>query len=179
MSSPEKIRLHAVKPHWPQAWICVGLVALTAGFTAMADGIQSWSVVGVYLIAVISLFLSVQPWRSFLELTPDGFRTVRGVQSTLVRWRDVGDLRPVLAPSGQYGGVAFSAARQIHGVLGWARTAGGVNGTLNGALYGVSDGRLYQVMYNLRSRAACGGAGPAARVDAAALTRESVGVGEG
>lgn len=178
MSSPEKIRLHAVKPHWPQAWICVGLIALTACFTAMADGIQSWSVLGVYLIAAVSLFLSVQPWRSFLELTPDGFRTVWGVQSTFVRWRDVGSLRPVLAPNGQYGGVAFSAARQIQGVLGWRRASGAVTGTLSGALYGVSDGRLYQLMYDLRSRAAYGGTGSAARADAAALTRESVGVGE-
>nr|ART35862.1 B314 [uncultured bacterium] len=145
----------------------------------MADGIQSWSVLGVYLIAAVSLFLSAQPWRSFLELTPDGFRSVWGVQSTFVRWRDVGGLRPVLAPSGQYGGVAFSASRQIQDILGWRRTVGGVNGTLNGALYGVSDGKLYQLMYNLRSRAVYGGTGSEAQADSAATTRASLEVGEG
>jgi hypothetical protein len=179
MSSPEKIRLHAVKPHWPQAWICVGLIALTAFFTAMADGIQSWSVLGVYLIAAVSLFLSVQPWRSFLELTPDGFRSVWGVQSTFVRWRDVGGLRPVLAPSGQYGGVAFSAARQTQDILGWRRTIGGVNGTLTGALYGISDGKLYQLMYDLRARAIYGRPDAEVQVASGSLAKDTVEVAEG
>jgi hypothetical protein len=178
MSSPEKIRLHVVKPHWPHAWICVGLIALTACFAAMADGIQSWSVVGVYLIAAVSLFLSAQPWRSFLELTPDGFRTVWGVQSTVVRWRDIGDLRPVLAPSGHYGGVAFSATRQIQDVLGWRRTTGGITGTLNGGLYGVSDGKLYQLMYDLRSRAISSPPDAEARTTSGALAKSTVEIGE-
>lgn len=157
MHSSDAIRLRAIRPQWPHAWVCIGLIVATAVFTAMADGIQSWSVFGVYVIAAVCLFLAVQPWRSFLELGADGFRVVRGVQSTVIRWRDLGDLCPVLAPGGQYGGVAFSAACRSVNILGLRREiAGGISDTLNGARYGISDGRLFQLMYDLRMRAACG-----------------------
>ena len=156
MSSLNRFRFRAAKPNWPYAWVSIGLVALIACFFAMADGIRSLSVVIVYGIAAISLFLSFQPWRSFLDLDQRGFRVAWGAQSTFVRWRDVTALRPILNHSGRYGGVAFTASAQSHSLLGLShRRRKTVSGTIDGRIYGISDGQLYQLMNHLRGRAAC------------------------
>lgn len=151
-----RFRFRAAKPHWPYAWVSIGLVAIIACFFAMADGIRSLSVVIVYGIAAISLFLSFQPWRSFLELDPRGFRVAWGAQSTFIRWRDVTALRPILNHSGRWGGVSFTASAQSHSLLGLGfRRRVTVSGTIDGRIYGISDGQLFQLMNHLRGRAAC------------------------
>jgi len=151
-----RFRFRAAKPHWPYAWVSIGLIAIIACFFAVADGIRSLSVVIVYGIAAASLFLSFQPWRSFLELDQRGFRVAWGAQSTFIRWRDVTALRPILNPCGRYGGVTFTAAAQSHSLLGLAiRRRKPVSGTIDGRIYGISDGQLYQLMTHLRGRSAC------------------------
>jgi hypothetical protein len=156
MSTLNRFRFRATKPHWQHAWVTIGLVAIIACFVAIADGIRSLSVVIVYGIAAISLFLSFQPWRSYLELDQRGFRVAWGAQSTFIRWRDVTTLRPILNPSGRYGGVAFTAAAQAHSMLGMSfRRRKTVSGTIDGRIYGISDGQLYQLMTHLRGRTAC------------------------
>lgn len=155
-SLSNRFRFRAAKPNWPYAWVSIGLVAIIACFVAIADGIRSLSVVIVYGIAAISLFLSFQPWRSFLELDHRGFRIAWGAQSTFVRWRDVTTMRPILNPCGRYDGVTFTAVAQSHSLLGLSiRRRKPVSGTIDGSVYGISDGQLYQLMSYLRGGATC------------------------
>jgi hypothetical protein len=156
MSSLSRFRFRATKPHWPHAWVSIGLVAVIACFVAMADGIRNWSVLVVYGIAAVSLFLSIQPWRSYLELDQRGFRIAWGAQSTYIRWCDVTALRPVLQHTGRYGGVAFTATLRSHSILGFFfNRRATVSGTIDGQDYGISDGQLYQLMAHLRANAEC------------------------
>lgn len=152
MTTVKKLRFRAVRPHWPQAWVTLGLAAITAGFVAVADGIQNWSVFVVYGIAAVSLFLSIQPWRSFLELDHRGFRLAWGAQCTAIRWCDVTSLRPVPQQGSRYGGVAFTAEARTHSLLGLLgmRRKMVVSGTIDAMYYGINDGQLYQLMTHLR-----------------------------
>lgn len=154
-SLSNRFRFRTAKSNWPYAWVSIGLIAIIACFVAAADGIRSLSVVIVYGIAAGSLFLSFQPWRSFLELDHRGFRIAWGAQSTVVRWRDVTVIRPILNPCGRYDGVTVTAVAQSHSLLGLAiRRRKPVTVTIDGGVYGISDGQLYQLMSYLRGGAA-------------------------
>lgn len=154
-SLSNRFRFRTAKSNWPYAWVSIGLIAIIACFVAVADGIRSLSVVIVYGIAAASLFLSFQPWRSFLELDHRGFRIAWGAQSTFVRWRDVTTMRPILNPCGRYDGVTVTATAQSHSLLGLAiRRRKTVTVTIDGGVYGISDGQLYQLMSYLRGGAA-------------------------
>lgn len=131
----------------------VGLIVAFACFIALADGLQNWSGLVMYGIAALAIFLSMQPWRSFLELDHHGFRVVWGAQSTIVRWCDVTGLRPAQQHCGRYGGVAFTAEVRPRRLLGLfrPRRGGVISGTIDARLYGISDGQLFQLMTHLRA----------------------------
>ena len=152
MTSLEKFHFPAIHAYRTHAWIMVGLIAVFAALMVAADGVENWTGLVIYGISALVLFLSLQPWRSYLELDHHGFRVVRGAQSTIVRWRDVTGLRPAQQQAGRNGGVAYTVEVQpdkLFGVIPIARR-GVVAGIINAKLYGISDGQLYQLMIHLR-----------------------------
>ena len=62
MSTLNRFRFRATKPHWQHAWVTIGLVAIIACFVAIADGIRSLSVVIVYGIGLTVWFFYSTYW---------------------------------------------------------------------------------------------------------------------
>lgn len=152
MNSLERFHFPAIRAYRTHAWIMVGLIAVFAALMVIADGVENWTGLVIYGVSAVVLFLSLQPWRSYLELDHHGFRVVRGAQTTIIRWRDVKGLRPAQQQAGRNGGVAYTVEVQPHKLFGVIRIGRrGVNsGTINAKLYGISDGQLYQLMIHLR-----------------------------
>ena len=152
MTSLERFHFSAIRPYHTHAWIMVGLIAAFAALMVLTDGVENWTGLVIYGVSAVVLFLSLQPWRSYLELDHHGFRVVRGAQSTIIHWHDVTGLRPAQQQAGRNGGVAYTVEMHPHKLFGVIRIGRrGVNsGTINAKLYGISDGQLYQLMIHLR-----------------------------
>ena len=152
MTSLEKFHFPAIRAYHTHAWIMAGLIAAFAVLMVIANGVENWTGLVIYGVSALVLFLSLQPWRSYLELDHHGFRIVRGAQSTIIPWRDVTGLRPAQQQAGRNGGVAYTVEMHPHKLFGVIRIGRrGVNsGTINAKLYGISDGQLYQLMIHLR-----------------------------
>ena len=131
----------------------VGLIVVVACLIALADGLENWMGLVTYGVAAFAILLSMQPWRSFLDLDEHGFRVVSGAQSTFIRWCDVTALRPAQHNIGCYGGVSFSAQVQPPRLFSKFRSRKPIviSGTIDARLYGISDGQLYQLMMHLRA----------------------------
>lgn len=153
MATLEKFHFRATKAHWPHASAMVGLIVVVACLIALADGLQNWTGLVTYGVAAFAILLSMQPWRSFLDLDQHGFRVVSGAQSTFIQWCEVTALRPAQHNSDCYGGVSFTAQVQPPRLFSKFRSRKPIviSGTIDARLYGISDGQLYQLMMHLRA----------------------------
>lgn len=140
-----------------EAWLCISVMTFLVSIMVMQGGIQSWSVLALFVIAAVCLFRSMQPQRTYLELSGEGFAVVWGLHSSFTRWDDLAELR-LVAPDDRACGVAISTIARTHDFLGcWQRNSVAPFAvTLRGADYGTSDWRLYQLMTNFRRRALSG-----------------------
>lgn len=152
MTFLEKFHFRATRAHRSHAWAMIGLIAAFACMIALADGLENWLGLVIYGIGALALFLSMQPWRSFLELDHHGFKVVGGARSTVIHWCDVTGLRPAPQHGGRHGGVAYTAVARPYNLFGLIRIGRGavISGTIEAKLYGISDGQLYQLMIHLR-----------------------------
>lgn len=151
MTTFEKYHFRATKIHQSHAWAMIGLVVAFACLIALANGLDNWSGLVIYGVASLALLISLQPWRSYLELDHHGFRVVGGARSTVIRWCDVTGLRPARQRGGRYGGVTFTAVARPIKLFGLFHVGRGavITGTIDAKLYGISDGQLHQLMTHL------------------------------
>jgi hypothetical protein len=138
-----------------EAWLCISVMTLLVSMMVAQGGIQNLSLFALFIMASVCFYLSIQPQRTYLELSPEGFHIAWGLHKVSTRWEDIARLHPISGPEGHPVGVALASDARTEDYLGcWQRTvAAPTEHTLRAKDYGTNDVRLYQLMINFRNQA--------------------------